>query len=199
MAADYQITNHHGLGYAGSTILLPFASNNVSYLHQLRDGKWHFPKLNKTRLWVISCLQLPISCCILCASSTTNITILCWIGYKNSMWMLSRRHCIARNQWIWSDALCDSVYMMMSSNGSIFCVTGYLCGEFTGLRWIPPKKCQWRGALMFFFHLHLNKRLSKQSWGWWFETPSRPLWRHRNVHEICNVTESTEIIPHPSR
>ena len=31
-----------------------------------------------------------------------------------------------------------------------------------------------------FFYLHLNKRLSKQSWGWWFETPSRPLWRHSN-------------------
>ena len=30
------------------------------------------------------------------------------------------------------------------------------------------------------FDLHLNKRLSKQSWGWWFETPSHPLWRHRN-------------------
>ena len=29
-----------------------------------------------------------------------------------------------------------------------------------------------------FFVLHLNKRLSKQSWGWWFEAPSRPLWRH---------------------
>ena len=29
-----------------------------------------------------------------------------------------------------------------------------------------------------FFDLPLNKRLSKQSWGWWFETPSRPLWRH---------------------
>ena len=25
-----------------------------------------------------------------------------------------------------------------------------------------------------------NKRLSKQSWGWWFETLSRPLWRHRD-------------------
>ena len=24
----------------------------------------------------------------------------------------------------------------------------------------------------------LNKRLSKQSLGWWFETPSRSLWRH---------------------
>ena len=24
-------------------------------------------------------------------------------------------------------------------------------------------------------------RLSKQWWGWWFEMPSRPLWRHSNV------------------
>ena len=30
------------------------------------------------------------------------------------------------------------------------------------------------------FDLRLNKRLSKQLWGWWFETPSRLLWRHRN-------------------
>ena len=28
-----------------------------------------------------------------------------------------------------------------------------------------------------FFDLRLYKRLSKQWWGWWFETPSRPLWR----------------------
>ena len=32
-----------------------------------------------------------------------------------------------------------------------------------------------------FFDLRLNKRLSKQSLGWWFEKPSRPLWRHYNV------------------
>ena len=31
-----------------------------------------------------------------------------------------------------------------------------------------------------FFDLCLNKRLSKQSWGCWFETLSRPLWRHCN-------------------
>ena len=29
-----------------------------------------------------------------------------------------------------------------------------------------------------FFDLLLNKRLSKQLWGWWFETASRSLWRH---------------------
>ena len=32
-----------------------------------------------------------------------------------------------------------------------------------------------------FFDMRLNKRLRKQSWGWWFETLSRPLWRHCNV------------------
>ena len=31
-------------------------------------------------------------------------------------------------------------YMMMSSNGNIFRVTGHLCGEFTGPRWIPRTK-----------------------------------------------------------
>ena len=32
-----------------------------------------------------------------------------------------------------------------------------------------------------FFDLRLNKRLSKQSRGWSFETLSHPLWRHRNA------------------
>ena len=48
--------------------------------------------------------------------------------------------------------------------------------------WSPvnsPHKGQWRGALVF-FDLRLNKQLSKQSWSWWFETPSFSLWRHCN-------------------
>ena len=53
--------------------------------------------------------------------------------------------------------------MMTSSNGNIFRVTGHLCGEFTGHRWIPRTKAS--GAeLWFFFDLCLNKRLSKQWW-----------------------------------
>ena len=42
-----------------------------------------------------------------------------------------------------------------------------------------------------FFYLHLHKRLSKQSWGWWFETPSRPLCRHSNADDLfesCGYT-----------
>ena len=33
-----------------------------------------------------------------------------------------------------------------------------------------------------FFDVRLIKRLSKHSRGWWFETLSYPLWRHRNVY-----------------
>ena len=39
-----------------------------------------------------------------------------------------------------------------------------------------------------FFDLCLNKRFSKQSWVWWFETPSRLLWRHCNVFVCCMFT-----------
>ena len=42
---------------------------------------------------------------------------------------------------------------------------------------------QWPATRSFdvFFDVCLNKRLSKQYWGWWFETQSRSLWRHFTV------------------
>ena len=46
-----------------------------------------------------------------------------------------------------------------------------------------PHKGQWHGALLFSLICALNKRLSKQSWGWWFEMPSRSLWRHCNDYQ----------------
>ena len=71
-------------------------------------------------------------------------------------------------------------FMMTSSNGNIFRVTGPLCGEFTGPGEFPTQRpVTWRFDV--FFDLHLNKRLSKQPWGWWFDTLSWSLWRHCNV------------------
>ena len=72
---------------------------------------------------------------------------------------------------------CNRNSMMMSPNGTIFRVTGHLCGEFTEHRWIPHIKAS-VAELCVFFDLRLNKRLSKQSWGWWFETLLRPFWHH---------------------
>ena len=42
-----------------------------------------------------------------------------------------------------------------------------------------------------YFDLRPNKWLSKQSWGWWFETLSCSLWRHRNV--ISKVSRYSSI------
>ena len=55
-------------------------------------------------------------------------------------------------------------------------------GEFTAQR--PVTR-----SFDVFFDLRLNKRLSKQWWGWWFETLLHPLWRHRNV--LCVPIKST--------
>ena len=38
-----------------------------------------------------------------------------------------------------------------------------------------------------FFDLRLSKRLSKQSWGWWSETPSPSFWRHCNVSYLADI------------
>ena len=41
-----------------------------------------------------------------------------------------------------------------------------------------------------FFDLCLNKRLSKQSWSWWFERPLRSLWCHCNDLSMPYIRES---------
>ena len=77
--------------------------------------------------------------------------------------------------------------MMKSSIWNIFRVTGHLCGEVPGE--FPAQRPATR-SFDVFFDLRLNKRLSKQLWGWWFETPSRPLWRYRNVlNQNCRSLE----------
>ena len=106
----------------------------------------------------------------------------------SAVWCLSR-HC------------CNS--MMTSSHGNIFRVTGHLCGEFTGTGEFPTQRPVTR-SFDAFFDLRLNKRLSKQSWGWWLETLSRPLWRHCNVYtpgawvlwpEACYCADKLSVVP----
>ena len=58
-------------------------------------------------------------------------------------------------------------------------------GEFTAQR--PVTR-----SFDVFFDLRLNKPLSKQWWGWWLETLSRPLWRHCNaVVLFCGGGDAT--------
>ena len=52
-----------------------------------------------------------------------------------------------------------------------------ITGEFPAQR---PVRRSFDG----FFDLRLKKRLSKQWWGWWFETPSCQLWPHCNANTV---------------
>ena len=72
---------------------------------------------------------------------------------------------------------------MTSSNGNIFRVTGLCAGNSSVTGEFPSQRPVTR-SFDVFFDLRLNKRLSKQSWGWWFETLSRPLWRQCNVINV---------------
>ena len=45
-----------------------------------------------------------------------------------------------RRKYRWKEILLENKIRMTSSNGKIFRVTGHLCGEFTGFRWIPYTK-----------------------------------------------------------
>ena len=102
----------------------------------------------------------------------------------------------------------ESVFLRMSSYGDtlaghlgLLCVSGpsgwrhqqetfsallALCVGNSQVTGVFPSQAPVTRSFDVFFDLHLNKRLSKPSTRWWFETPSRPLWRHCNVNvPVC--------------
>ena len=73
-----------------------------------------------------------------------------------------------------------------------------VAGEF------PSQRPVTRGFDVF-FDLRLKKRLSTQAWRWWFEAPSRSLWRQCNAYSTshklsfvvlcCGFVRITSLIP----
>ena len=93
-------------------------------------------------------------------------------------------------QWTESRPLCTWWRHQMETFSAllVMCAGNYpVPGEFPAQR--PVTR-----SFDLFFDLRPNKLLSKQPWGWWFETPSRPLWRHRNV--VHNTREIHLIFSH---
>ena len=95
--------------------------------------------------------------------------------------------------------------MMMSSNGNSFRVTGPLWGKFTDHRCIPLTKVS-DAELWSFLWSVPEKRLIKQSWGWWIEMHQphydvtvmcdsnlkniifKPILQNRNMGARCVIT-----------
>ena len=92
--------------------------------------------------------------------------------------------------------------VMTSSNGNISALLAICAGNFTGHRWIPRTKAS-DASFYVFFDLRLNRRLSKQRWGRWFETPPHPLWRHCSgdwvIRQLLDMRTSVDIVYTPQR
>ena len=89
---------------------------------------------------------------------------------------------------IWLKIYGDRLTPWWHHNMETFSVLLAICGGNSPVPGEFPAQKPVTWSFDVFFDLRLNKWLSKQSWGWWFEMPSRPLWRHRN--EICEESMS---------
>ena len=100
----------------------------------------------------------------------------CWKHFHSR----SRHHFWKRHDIQYFRVWRNTLFMMTSSNGNIFHVTGPMCGEFSGHGEFPSQRPVTRSSDIF-FDLCVNTWLSKQWRRRWLETPTRSLWRHRNV------------------
>ena len=93
---------------------------------------------------------------------------------------------------VFPEQLRHSNFKMTSSNGSIFRVTDPCAGNSPATAEFPSQRPVTR-SFDVYFYLRLNKRLRKQSWDWWFEAPSRYLWRHCYVtwftYKTCQISK----------
>ena len=80
--------------------------------------------------------------------------------------------------------------MITSSNGNTFHVLATCAGNSPVPSEFPAQRPVTRSFVVFFV-LHLNEWLSKQSWAWWFETPSHPLWRNCYGMNSCQWNRAT--------
>ena len=84
----------------------------------------------------------------------------------------------------------DIMNMMTSSNGNIFRVTGHLCGEFTGHRWIPRTKVSDAELWFFFDCAWINDWVNNREAG--------DLRRHRRHYDVnvMNLLQCSSYFPY---
>ena len=76
--------------------------------------------------------------------------------------------------------------MMTSSSGNIFRVTGHVCGEFTGDRWIPRTKASDTGVMFSLICAWIN--------GWVNNRETGDLRRHRPHYDVIVMDMKPQII-----
>ena len=121
---------HDELGLCSSVDFFP---NDFWSIHELAVLLW-YPFVTSWRrrgLWLI--VDVDNGCCECKIYFLVMVVIWCMEFSPSFIRVLFRRYL---GHFIFH--VIES--MMTSSNGNIFRVTGHLCGEFTGPRWIPRTK-----------------------------------------------------------
>ena len=103
---------------------------------------------------------------------------------KDTFQMLTRNFGDSHLKWRCYMGVCMFYCMMTSSNGTFSALLAICAGNSPVTGEFPTQRPVTR-SFDIFFDLRLNRRLSKQSWGWWFAL-SRPLWRHGNGQSFFN-------------
>ena len=110
------------------------------------------------------------------ASRYRPIPFLCFVAATS--WHQDMIHCEWRIWWLHQMETFSALLTIFSGNSPV-------TSEF-------PAQRQVTRSFDAFFDLRLNKRLSEQLWGWWFERPSRPSWRHCNTLWSIWINDSHE-------
>ena len=110
-----------------------FVFRYKSYMYKINHHSYHIRYVygKSVLAWIMAC----------CCQGTSH--------YLNQWWRRSLCHMALNTGQLdcstasssWQHGKQKSLtFMMTSSNGNVFSVTGHLCGEFTGPRWIPRTK-----------------------------------------------------------
>ena len=108
---------------------------------------------------------------------------LCWEFFCYRWITLARRSSWPSTSW-WRHQMETFSALLTSCAGN-----SPVTGEF-------PSQRSLTRSFDVFFDLRPNKRLSKQSWCLWFETPSWSLWRHCNGTKYYTISKVSGDVRH---
>ena len=141
-----QLCNFQRLPHKNHNSILYWIHTKWQLGHILYNDQRSCGSTGYTALIITSAITLGNVCILKTVPSSKPIA---YSTQHSSLWGRFRGPWYCRHPGI-PDGKADKPHDMMTSlNGNIFRVTGHLCGEFTGQRWIPRTNGQWRGALMF--------------------------------------------------
>ena len=196
MAVYRSMSNHNTIQFEGILLTVNRLADIVRY-----DVTYYLKAI--TMLWItyVVIVQNYINIITRCAKSkyrsNTKLT-------KSNGWCFAVLSlCIGVTTWL-RDALSIVLFVPLVSNLThprlypwwrhqieTYSVLLAICAESSPVSVEFPAQRPVTRSFNIFFDLRLYKRLSKQSWGWPFETLSCPLWRQCNVPVQCQTNPWT--------